>query len=100
MNGHNDISGTNGSQLNITLATPHGALHLNDVMAAHDQATMMAAELHAFLVLVNNEEGQDSFNGMNRELRSSLLWMASRNAAGLVELLEKVTFAGRGGNNA
>lgn len=61
---------------------------------------MMATELHAFLVLVNGEDGQDNFNGINKALRNSLLWMAARNAAGLVELLEKVTFADRGGDNA
>jgi len=100
MNGCNDNSGTKASQQNITLATPHGDLNLPDAMAAHDQAHMMAAELHAFLVLVSGEDGQDNFNGINKELRNSLLWMASRNARALVELLGKVTFADRGGSNA
>lgn len=100
MNVRNDNSGTNASQQNITIATPHGKLHIDDAMAAHDQSLMMATELQAFLVLVSGEDGQDNFTGINKELQSSLLWMASRNAGALVELLGKVTFADRGGDNA
>lgn len=92
MNITNDSSGAAPRQQNIKVTTPHGTLYIDGLLAAEDHAHMRSVEIQALFTLASGE-GQDSFAGMNAELQNSLLWMASRAAGELKELLSQVSFA-------
>jgi hypothetical protein len=95
MNMSKDSSAIAASQQNIKVTTPYGTLHIEDILAAQDHASMRAKELHAFLVLITREGGLDSFGGLNCEMQNNLLWMASRAVGEIDELLSQVDFAER-----
>lgn len=91
MNKANNTSVTNASQPVLTVTTPYGTLQISDIAAAQDHANMRARELNAFLTLISGG-GMDNFAALNGDLQNSLLWMASRAAGELDELLSQVSF--------
>jgi hypothetical protein len=92
MSKHEDSITAAARQQNITVSTPYGTLHLNDVTAAQDHASMKAKELEAFFVMASGE-GQSRFADLNGGLQNSLLWMAQQSASELLQLIDQVRFA-------